>query len=183
MTSMRDHVRDWLGRPIRLRKVNLGTRGIIDLVRVDNAPCEGATTIATDGLRELVDHPLNEELVMACWADGPVEQLSLVLEFIARQLADGRDALLYGDVLGPAGPLVPGTAMDAIYVCEPTYYPPGFAKFTSGQRREIRTRWLVPIYHEEAHLVVERGRQTFEDLLAQRDPDLLTLDRPSVALQ
>ena len=176
---MLDHVRDWLGRPMELRNIDLGARGRVDLLRVDNAPCDAATTIVTDGLRELVGHRLDEELLIASWADGPVQQLSMALEFIVRQLADGRPALLYGDVVGPAGPVVPGTAMDAVYVCEPTYYPPGFADFID-RGREIRPRWLIPIYHAEAHAVVSRGRRQFEELLARDDPDLLSIKRPSV---
>jgi len=39
-----------------------------------------------------------------------------------RQLAQGRDPLTYGDVIGPAEALVPGSHLEALNVCEPTYF-------------------------------------------------------------
>lgn len=181
MTSMLDHVRSWLGHPVELRRIELHGHGSsVALLRVDGVPCDGATTIATAGLSDLVAHRLHEELVIACWADGPVEDLALVLEFLVRQLADGREPLLYGDVVGPAGPIVAGTAMEAMYVCEPAYFPEGFALYVATDGCEIRTRWLLPIYADEALAVGEKGAGFFEDLLVERDPDLLSLRRPSV---
>ena len=123
MTSMNDHVKASLGEPTTLREISLEGTGVVSLLQIKDSPCEGATTIATDGLADLSDHRLHEELVMACWSEGPVAELASVVELLVRQLAEGRDPLLYGDVVGPAGPLVPGTSMDSIYVCEPTYFP------------------------------------------------------------
>lgn len=117
---------------------------------------------------------------MACWSDGPVDALASVVEFLVRQLAEGREPLLYGDVVGPAGSLVPGSPMEAIYVCEPTYFPPGFARFVTPEGCEIRTRWLIPIYSGEAQLVGDKGAGALEDLLEEQDPDLLNLQRGPV---
>lgn len=178
--SMAAHVGLWQGTPVELRRIRLeGCGSSVALLRVDGAPCDEATTIVTAGLGDLVEHRLHEELVVACWSDGPVDDLTLVVEFLVRQLAEGREPL-YGDVIGPAGPIVPGTAMEAVYVCEPTYFPPGFAHFVSSKGCDIRTRWLVPIYAAEAHAVGSKGAGFFEDLLVERDPDLLSLHRPSV---
>ncbi len=176
---MTGHVRSWLGPPAVLREIQLEGGASVALLSVTGAPCDGATTIVTSGLGDL-DHRLHEELVVTCWSDGPVHDLTLVVEVLVRQLAEGREPLLYGDVVGPAGPLVPGMQMEAIYTCEPTYFPEGFARFVSDDGCEIRVRWLLPIYAEEAYAVDAKGASYFEDLLAERDPDLLTLDRPSV---
>ena len=155
---MDDHVRSWLGTPIEVRRIRLdGLAASVALLRVDNAPSDGATTLVTAGLGDLAHHRLNEELVVACWADGPVDDLALVLEFLVRQLADGREPLLYGDVVGPAGSLVPGSPIEAVYVCEPTYFRQEFSRFVSGEGYEIRTRWLVPIHADEAFAVEAKG--------------------------
>lgn len=181
MSAMVSHVRSWLGEPTAIRTISLDAAGSsVSLLRIDDSPCAGATTLATAGLADLGGHRLHEELVVACWSDGPVDPLASVVEFLVRQLADGRDPLLYGDVVGPAGSLVPGAPMEAIYVCEPTYHPRGFARFVTPEGCEIRTRWLVPIYSSEARLVGDKGAAALEGLLEEQDPDLLSLQRGSV---
>jgi hypothetical protein len=183
MTSMEAHLTSWLGEPTAVRQVSLGTQSeSVSLLRIDDSPWDGATTLATAGLADLGGHRLHEELLVACWSDGPVNALASVVEFLVRQLTAGREPLLYGDVVGPAGPLVPGTSMDAIYVCEPTYYPSGFARFVSPEGCVIRTRWLVPIYASEAQVVGDKGAGALEDMLVEQDPDLLSLQRGPVAL-
>ena len=178
-TSMTDHVRSHIGSPVVMRRIELDGGAVVTLLRVDDAPCGGATTMTTSGLSELGAHRLHEELVMACWSHGPVDELSYVVEFVARQLARGREPLLYGDVVGPAGPLVPGVKMEALYVCVPSYFPDGFADYVSHDGCEVRVRWLLPIFPSEASVVETRGAQHFETLLEEGDPDLLSLERPS----
>ncbi len=183
MSSMTSHVISWLGEPAAIRTISLDAGDSVTVLRIDDSPCPGATTLATVGLAELSGHRLHEELLVACWSDGPVDALASVVEFVARQLADGRDPLLYGDVVGPAGSLVPGSPMEAIYVCEPTYFPPEFARFVTPEGCEIRMRWLIPIYSSEARLVGDKGAGALEDLLEEQDPDLLSLQRGPVTGQ
>ena len=181
MTSMGAHVRTWLGEPTALRQVSLDPHGVVSLLQITDSPCDGATTIATAGLADLTGHRLHEELIMACWSDGPVNDLASVVELVVRQLAEGRDLLLLGDVVGPAGPLVPGSPMDCIYVCEPTYHPAELARFVSAEGCEIHARWLIPIHASEAQVVADRGARALEELLEKADPDLLSLQRGPVS--
>jgi hypothetical protein len=157
MTSMEAHVKASVGEPTALREISLGAQGVVSLLQIKDSPCDGATTIATAGLADLADHRLHEELVMACWSEGPVNDLASVVELLVRQLAEGREPLRYGDVVGPAGPLVPGTSM------------------------EIHSRWLIPIHGSEAQVVAERGARALEELLEKEDPDLLSLQRDPVS--
>lgn len=177
---MHPHVAASLGAPTTLRQILL-EQGVVSLLQVIEAPCAGATTIATAGLADLGDHRLNEELVMACWFEEQVDELASVVELLVRQLAEGRDPLLYGDVVGPAGPLVPGASMDAIFVCEPTYYPAEFSSFVSVDGCKVQVRWLIPIHTVEARVVADRGARALEELLEKEDPDLLSLHRDAVS--
>jgi hypothetical protein len=117
---------------------------------------------------------------MSVWAGALSVDLQSVLEFVARQLAEGRDPLTRGDVIGPAGPLVPGSPMEALYVCQPTYFPDDVATFPLAEGGIGRLWWLIPIHASEARLIEGRGAESFEDLLVSEDPDLLSLDRPPV---
>lgn len=154
----------------------------IDLLVFDDQPCAGASTLVTAGLSRLAWHRLDEELLMSVWKDALTTDLQLVLEFVARQLAEGREPLARGDVIGPAGPLVPGTHMEALYACQPTYFPDEVATFPTDDGAMGRLWWLIPIYATEARLVEDKGAEFFEDLLVSEDPDLLSLERPPVSV-
>ena len=180
MTSMEAHVKASLGEPTTLRKIALDAQGVVSMLQIRDSPCDGATTIIAAGLADLAGHRLHEELVMACWSEGPVNNLASVVELLVRQLAEGRDPLRYGDVVGPAGPLVPGSSMDSIYVCEPTYFPSELTRFESTEGCEIHTRWLIPIHASEAQVVAGQGARVLEELLEKQDPDLLSLQRDPV---
>lgn len=119
---------------------------------------------------------------MSVWKDALTTDLQLVLEFVARQLAEGREPLMRGDVIGPAGPLVPTTAMEALYVCQPTYFPDEVATFQVGDGAVGRIWWLIPIYAAEARVIEDKGAEFFEDLLVAEDPDLLSLQRRPVSV-
>lgn len=181
MTTVVEHLTSLLGEPAVSDRVLLDRTGrSIGLLRFDGQPCDGATSVVTNGLSDLPHHRLHEELLLACWTAELSTDLLLVVEFVARQLAEGRDPLVYGDVIGPAGPLIDGSTMEALYVCEPTYFPERLATLDTADGCRIRMLWLIPIYASEARLISERGPAPFEQLLVEEDPDLLSLRRAPV---
>lgn len=177
---MKEHLRAWLGEPVEVRRISLGQSGYVSILQVGDAPCKGAITMATAGLSKVINHRLHEELLFACWSDSPLGEMASILEFLVRQLAAGREPLMPGDVVGPAGPLVTGTSMEALYVCDPVYFQQGFSHFLSSSGCEIRLRWLVPIYANEARTVDSKGASALDDMFVDQDPDLLSLQRGPV---
>lgn len=174
-------LRSHLGVESRREAILLDRMGrSIELLLFEDEPCAGAVTMVTAGLSSLPRHPLDEELLMSVWKDSLTTDLQLVLEFVARQLAEGREPLTHGDVIGPAGPLVPTTKMAALYVCRPTYFPDEVATFDLDGGGTGRVWWLIPIHALEARLVEDQGAEAFEDILVREDPDLLSLERPAV---
>lgn len=181
MTTRTEHLRRFLGEASANDQMLLDRTGrSIGLLRFDGQPCDGATTVVTSGLSDLEHHRLHEELLLAVWSAEMSTDLSLALEFVARQLAEGREPLAYGDVIGPAGSLASGTEMAALYVAEPVYFTDGFAGFDAADGCRVRLRWLVPIHAGEARLIERSGAAFFEELLIAQDPDLLSLQRPPV---
>jgi hypothetical protein len=119
--------------------------------------------------------PIRQELVMLLgdrWRDGPAPGL---LQQVGRELLGSGSALLRGEVIGPRGPLVPSSRMEALYAAIPVYLPDAF-----GQVDGVVFAWLVPISLAEAALVSREGWETFEDRLIAVDPDLTDLARSSV---
>lgn len=125
-------------------------------------------------------HIRQELLMLAPEALEPGHVASILLQ--VGEMAIGMErALLRGDVIGPAGSLVPGSDLTALYVTMPSYFPSEFATF-SGDHGEIVIVWLVPISDSEADYVATHGWDAFEDRLVEQDPDLVDFHRPAMTL-
>jgi hypothetical protein len=111
-------------------------------------------------------------------ASGPVPGLLQQVGIDA--LTAGR-ALLRGDVIGPQGPLVCGSAMEALYVGMPVYFPDEFATYV-GNDLSIVIAWLIPISQSEASYIARKGWRSFENRLAADDPNLTDINRLSLAI-
>jgi hypothetical protein len=122
----------------------------------------------------------HELFMLAPESLSPDLVVSLLLQVGSAALR-ARRALLRGDVVGPAGPLVPGSALTALYVTMPVYFPDDFATF-SGDDGDVVVAWLVPISTQEADFVSRQGWDAFEDRLLEHDPDLVDFERSGLSL-
>lgn len=111
---------------------------------------------------------------------SPDRVVSLLLQIGSAALGAQR-ALLRGNVIGPAGALVPGSDLTALYVTVPVYFPDEFATFT-GADDDIVVAWLVPTTTGEAEYISRVGWPAFEDKLAEQDPDLVDFQRRGMRL-
>ncbi len=119
-------------------------------------------------------------------AEGP-RNLPGVLHQVAAKILQSHHALCRGDVVGPWGPLFAGATTDALYAANPVYFPESFWEYAPeggepGVRPGVAMVWLAPITASEADFVRAAGWERFEDALVEHDPDLLTFERPSMAL-
>ncbi len=110
-------------------------------------------------------------------AGRPAEFLPGLLGQVADELLASHEALLRGDVIGPRGPLVPGSALEAWYAAAPVYQDDGFAAVDLDDGARAAIVWLVPVSRAEAAYVGSHGWRAFEDELVRHDPDLLDLGR------
>lgn len=176
-----ESIREMFGAEFRYDRVLLDRQGrSIELAYFDDRPCHGAVTLVTAGLSELTWHPLHEELLMAAWKKQMTTELQLILEFTTRQLAGGRERLVRGDVIGPAGPLTSTTEMSALYVCNPSYFDDVFFSFVNQDGHVVELLWLIPIHEVEARFIERHGAMAFEDELVAADPDLLNIYRSPI---
>jgi hypothetical protein len=121
-----------------------------------------------------------ELLMLAPDSLSPDRVVSLLLQVGSTALR-ARRALLRGDVIGPAGALVPQSSLTALYVTMPVYFPDAFATFTD-EDGDVVIAWLVPISTREADFVSRRGWDAFEDKLVDQDPDLVDFTRAGMSL-
>ena len=160
-----------------------GYRGV-QVALVDHAPVSDAQSYITLGLsNHLLKSPSRRQFRMELLGTSysRFEQLRPEgnLLRIAHDLLDSHRALLRGEVIGPAGPVVPGSSLEAYYCALPVYFRDSLATFRGTVPGTVII-WMVPISHAEAHYVWEHGWNKFEDLLIARDPDLMDLARASV---
>src|SRR5262249_52499846 len=144
----------------------------------------GAMTAVTLGLSHHVlssasSRKLRVELLAATYSRFSGFDAEGNLLTVAHELLSEHRAPLRGEVIGPRGPLVPDSVLEAYYCSLPVYFPDALATFRGTVPRTVFL-WMVPISHADAHYVWENGWSKFEDLLVERDPDLLDLMRPSV---
>jgi hypothetical protein len=156
----------------------------IQAVIVDGHPTLEATSYLTLGLSDHVltgpsGRQFRQELLGASYTRFAELNPDANLLKIAHDLLQAHRAALRGEVIGPAGPIVHGSSLEAYYCSLPAYFSDDLVTFR-GSVPATTFIWLVPITHPEAHYVWEQGWAKFEDLLVERDPDLLDLTRPSL---
>ena len=108
-------------------------------------------------------------------------QAAAILLQVGETVGTSGLALLRGHVIGPAGRIWDESEMTAFYVGIPVYFPDAFAGVVVDGV-DVVLAWLIPIYSAEAEYIWGAGWESFEQLLAELDPDLTDLQRPSVVV-
>jgi hypothetical protein len=182
-TYLPDHLELYLGEmsggvAVHPRAANIH----LQVARFDKA-LPGAAVFATLGLSHLRLHSagsgkvIRQELVMGIGSVSAQALVPGIIEQVAdRALATGH-ALLRGEVIGPWGPIFPGSKVSALYVAPPPYLPDGFA-ICKAPFGEIVFAWLLPVYENEAEWIRKNGWRAFESLIVEGRPALLDPDRP-----
>jgi len=183
VTSIVEHLEGHLGRIERGWSAG-SEEGALQVVRFADRPDPGVATYATLGLSRHVlalprEREVRQELVFAAYDRVPADQVASFLLTFAEYVAGQHRALLRGDVVGPASPLVPGAAACAVYASLPVVYPDGFATWRGSDPPTVLV-WLLPLLKREAEWVKAHGWSAFEDRLESGDPDLFDLDRAGV---
>jgi hypothetical protein len=160
------------GRPMRF-----------EVLGFKDHPRRGATTFVTFGLCALELPVQNgfvrEELVLATWDRFLVQDIPALLLMVAGTIADRQTAVIRGQVLGPRGPIFPGSTASALYFTPPPYFPESFDYLASTVPPTLFAG-VVPLTREETEMVGELGWNRFEDEIGRQNPDLLDLARPSM---
>lgn len=151
-----------------------------------DVPFGGVTTLVTVGLsRRHLNLPsngaLHQELVMHVPTDDYPARAAGLLFHVAGEMVRRRDALSNGQVIGPGGPLFPGSQTTAIVATTPRYLPESFA-VCHTEPAPVVFAWLVPITTGEAEVIQKFGWGTLEQAFAAQDPDLADPGRAEMAL-
>jgi hypothetical protein len=184
---VRQHYTRFWGKARASHAVKMG-HGHMEIDEYGQQPCEGAVTLATVGLSDLggrtqprTTRPLRQEFVFCCYESFMRPDVIALVAAVGEQLVASNDPLRRGDVLGPAGPILECSTMEALYACPPTYYQDEFATIAVNNLA-IPVMWLIPIHRSEAAWIAKHGFSDFESHLEAADPDLMDLTRPPLRL-
>jgi len=191
LASRADNLQDHLGRylgPIAAswqRPSRVGEPSV-QLLRFDNKPSKGLTTMTTLGLskfalRSRSGTQFRQELVLSCGDCANGAKVKPLLDLVADELITEGRALSRGDLLGPHGPLIPGAEVTALYATIPVFYPSAFAQWNGSTPPTIFVQ-LIPITTDEAELRRKREPEEFEKYLEMADPDVFDFARRSTLL-
>ena len=135
-----------------------GTR--LQILAFRGRPRRGATTLCSLGLshHELCSPTghVRQELLVACADQFANDRLARLLPCAADYALVGHTALVPGQVLGPAGPLLPGSDFQALLCLQPFLHAE--ALFLCRETEPpTEFLWLVPIVPGEAREVASSG--------------------------
>jgi hypothetical protein len=161
-----------------------GERLLFKVLRFVDVPMAGGSTFATFGMSDVElalpsGKGVRQELLFSCHRAGHAKPIPGLLHVVGEDLLRAGRALARGDVIGPAGPLFPGSSLTALYSSTPVVFPESLHVWVGSTPATVFV-WLIPITSPEAKLVRDLGWSKFEDLLESRDPDLFDLNRTSL---
>lgn len=153
----------------------------VQIVSFERQPEPGVRTFATLGLgRHVVKQPrsgsIRQELLISVNEAFSSDAVAGLLLSLAERVLVRHEALLRGEVIGPAAPVVAGSKLTAIYVTNPSPFDKSLTEFAS-EPPPLVFAYLVPIAEAEAVLVREKGCRWFEEQLERQNPDIWNLAR------
>lgn len=179
------HYTHVLGSPAQALEYQAPEAGTLLLLEYRELPVRKSVTVLTAGLSDVLSPPDGNELLFTFYERDYGDAARALVASLADALADaGRrhDARLdYGSVLGPRGPILPGTAMTSLLAMPLWFHDGRLGEFHVAEGH-ITVYWLVPLYDEEGKWVDTHGYVEFAKRLRKLDPDVLDLQRPPLDL-
>lgn len=182
-TNLIDHVETHLGKMRDGFVASLSDGTPIQVGNFPDRPFPNAITSISFGLSERAlqapsGKKIRHELLMI-GRSGSEGSLSDVILAVANIIAGRGRPLLQGEVIGPAGPVVPGATVEALYATNPGYFPEEMEVW-EGASGPVVFAWLIPVTPAEAAYVELNGRARFEDEFWDANPDILDFSRETV---
>ncbi|EPD53269.1 hypothetical protein HMPREF1210_01000 [Paenisporosarcina sp. HGH0030] len=156
------------------------------IVKFSKGPFQKTTTYSTLGLsNHILASPENEmeirqELIMVSYSEFGDEGIPGILHQVGMSILKDHSALLRGDVIGPYGSLFDDSNLEALYSSIPVYFHDSFHSYDIDTNSSILMTWLIPITSQEAGFISKQGWDSFEDILEEKDPDLVDFYRESI---
>ncbi len=156
----------------------------LQVAKFQDSPEAGVATFCTLGLSRtplpMKDGRLvRQELLVSVAETYPEDAVASFLITFSEYVLSKNRALLRGDVVGPAKPLIPGVLASAVYCAVPVFFPDEFATYRGSDPSTVMV-WLVPQPAAEAEFARRVGWDEYEGVLEEEEVEFWSLDRPPV---
>jgi hypothetical protein len=181
-----DHIESFLGPTEGGWKDPAGEVWPFQVVQFSGRPVPKTMTFCTLGLSEyplkrVGDHAIIRLELMLVVHDvhGPMS-IPALLHDLGVQAMSQEHAFFRGQVIGPRGPLFPGSELEALYVTAPMHLPDEFNDIETEDGDLGFIAWLLPIASSEADFIHSNGWDEFENLLVERQRDVFDVFRKPI---
>jgi hypothetical protein len=145
---------------------------------------EGVVAYATLGLsRHVLQGPAmeaREELVVAVREEFRSDRITSVVADLAQILLQGHRPILFGEVLPPRDPIVPGSSLTSFYAAPPSFLENEFREYR-GSNPVTLLLWMIPVSTNEAALIATHGGKWFERSLLDQPSEAFDLRRTDIS--
>lgn len=176
------HLVSCLGAPSLITSARDAERSLSASFRVatfDDQPAESAFTLTTLGVSEHEfrdrESRVRQELLVCAWNAFRGDALHQFLFAMGNYVIESRTAAARGMIYEFPEPFTAGRAWQHVFVFTPLYHSALLSAVPP-----VDFMWLIPITPAEFAFIQTNGPQAFDDLLTQKDPDLLDLGREAV---
>lgn len=154
------------------------------LARYENQPVTDAITYVTTGLSRHILHQLSGrdirlELLTCVWSRFRESDLDSLLFVLAQNILERHHAPAQGEWVGPAGPVVSGSKLEAFYFMPPLYHPETLEVFNEEPPETVIV-WALPVAPSEVEFIKNRGWRAFEKRLRRDEPDIMDMLRDPI---
>ena len=149
----------------------------VDILVFEDRPFQGVHSAITNGVSNF--EGVNNELI-AIYDPKTLTSDTDLNGFIATYLElyflSVQPKVNSGDLFIRRNSVLNGYNFSGIYLTNPSYFPNG----TLSVIRGVEYLWMLLLFDSEVDYVVDHGRDKFEDLLEDLDPDLSDFGRRSL---
>lgn len=180
--NLPDHIETYLGEITRGWTHDKDSRRLpFQVIECQQGVVEGLTSYATLGLSNLeLSGPtktIRLELLLSCYTEGNPGSVPGLLQQLGLEAISAGAAYLAGEVVGPRGPLFPGSLLEAVTFLPPAHWPEEFGTWTDDNGAPVVFALVVPISVGEARFIRTQGRDAFEDKVIDEQVPIADLYR------
>jgi hypothetical protein len=156
----------------------------VQVARFEDQPVPHSITYVTTGLSKHLLHQASGrsvrlELLTCIWSRFRDSGIDSLLFALSQDILERHHAPMRGEVVGPAGPVVLGSTLEAFYFLPPLYHPEALETFGPEDSQTVFV-WALPVSASEATFIRGTGWNVFEKRIHSADPDLMDLARTPI---
>lgn len=165
-------------------KDDKGQKMPFQIATFSNQPSLGATTCSTIGMS---DTPFKQEdgshvrheLFFCAHEQYINDEIYKILFSVGKELIQKKRSIKLGMLFEPKTQISKDFNLEIFWFFNPVYFPDR-VHILETVEPAVHFAWMIPIYRTEANYIIQEGAQKFDELLLNKNPNLLDFQRDSI---